>query len=281
MIAAVRTAEQVPDEELWRRAEARSVAAAALFFGDVRMIKNVAGRTRSTSRNRGRVFGLLRVRRPWLVIAARDALSLRRNPGLAITAGVFVAAAFTAAVAAIDRPIFGVGTFIGLYAAASRLLEPVRLEADRPAAHRMLPWSWGTGLALHCIVPTITLTALGWAAIAVVGIGGFIPGSAVSPLLAIAPFAAAALVAPAATSAVRGPFPVETLISGAESSSLILVIWLVVAPVLAAIIANIAFSILRPTLEQGITAATLNAAMFLTAATLGVISWLATRKAPD
>ncbi len=145
----------------------------------------------------------------------------------------------------------------------------------------MLPWSWGTGLALHCIVPTITLTALGWAAIAVVGIGGFIPGSAVSPLLAIAPFAAAALVAPAATSAVRGPFPVETLISGAESSSLILVIWLVVAPVLAAIIANIAFSILRPTLEQGITAATLNAAMFLTAATLGVISWLATRKAPD
>lgn len=281
IVSAVVTAENVSDEQLWRRAEAHSAAAAAMFFGDIRVVKTVARRERSQNRQRSRAFHLVRVRREWLAVAARDALNLRRNPAPVGTAGVLVGVAFLAAVAAIDRPILGIGTFIALYAAASRLLEPIRLEADRPGAHWMLPWPWGTVLVMHCIVPTLALTALGWIAIATVGIGGFIPATAVAPLIIVAPFAAAALISAAAISAVRRPFPVEMLISGADSSSFVLLIWLVSGPVLAAIITNIAFGAMRESLSKGIDGGTLTAAAILTVATFGITRWLATRKPPD
>lgn len=44
ILSAVATAEDVSEEELWRRAEVRSSAAAALFVGDVRTIRTVARR---------------------------------------------------------------------------------------------------------------------------------------------------------------------------------------------------------------------------------------------
>jgi hypothetical protein len=281
IVSAVATAADVADEQLWRRAEAHSAAAAAMFMGDLRVVKTVARRERSGERQRGRSFHLVRVRRGWLAIAARDWLNLRRNPGPVGTAGVLVAIAFLAAVAAIDRPIFGVGTFVALYLAASRLLEPMRLEADRPGAHWILPWTWGTVLVMHCMVPAAILTALVWVAIGVVGVGGFVPATAVLPLILVAPFAAAALIASTAISAVRRPFPVDMLISGADSNSLVLVLWLISAPVLAAILTNIAFGAMRQSLSTGIDGGTLTAVVILSIGTLGITRWLATRKPPD
>lgn len=281
IISAVATSEDVPDEQLWRRAEAHSAAAAAMFMGDMRVVKTVARRERSRNRQRSRSFHLIQVRREWLAIAARDVLNLRRNPAPVGTAGVLVGVAFLIAVAAIDRPILGIGTFIALYVAASRLLEPIRLEADRPGAHRVLPWTWGTILVMHCMVPTLVLTVLAWVAIAVVGIGRFLPATAILPLIVVAPFAAAALISTTAISAVRRPFPVDMLISGADSNSLVLVLWLISAPLLAAILTNIAFSAMQQSLANGIDGGTFTAVVILSVGTYGISRWLATRKPPD
>jgi len=280
IIVAVVTAGRFSDEELWRRAEARSSASAALFFGDLRTVKNIARRGRARGRVRGRAFQLPHPPSPWLTIASRDVLALRRNPGRVATAAFLMAGAFTAAVAAVERPILAIVVFVGLYASGSRLLEPIRLEVDQPDAHLLLPWTWGNVLVLHCLVPTIVLTIFGWIGVAVVGIGGFIQSSAIWPLVVVAPFAAAAIVAPAAISAARRPFPVESLISGGEGGPFVLIGWLFGGPVLAVIVVDIAFGSIRDSLDQGLNGSTVNAVFFLIAATLALIAWLRTRKPP-
>lgn len=230
---------------------------------------------------RGRSYRLMRFPSPLLAIPSRDLLTLRRSPGLVVGAVILVASAFAAAVAAIDRPILGIGVFVALYLAGSRLLEPIRLEVDQADAHLMLPWAWGAVLVLHCVVPVLVLTALGWAGLVVVGLGGFVESSVIWPLLVAAPFVAGALVTPAAISAARRPFPVETLIGGGEGGSLVLVVSLLAGPVLAALVLNIAFGSVRDELDRGITGGTLTAIGILGAATAGFIGWLWTRKAPE
>ncbi len=279
--SAVTTTERFSEEELWRRAEAHSAASAALFFGDVRTLRAVARRGRARGRVRGRTYRMFHPPSPWLAIASRDVLVLRRNPALVVTAAIFVAASFAAAVGAANQPILAIGAFIGLYVAAGRLLEPARLEADQPDAHYLLPWPWGTVVVLHFVVPTVVLSVLGFVGLAVVGAAGFVEPVALLPLLAVTPFAAAMLVSAAAVSAARRPFPVETLISGADAGSMVLILWLVAGPVLAAIAANIAFGNLREDLAAGISGATLNAIIVLAAATAGFGAWLWTRKPPE
>jgi hypothetical protein len=214
-------------------------------------------------------------------MASRDLLALRRSPGRLVAAAILVAAAFVAAVAAMEQPLLGIAAFLGLYAACSRLLESIRVEVDQPDAHRILPWSWGVVMAIHCIVPTVVLTLLGWIGLVVVGVGGFVPASAIWPLGLVAPFAAAAIVTPAAISAARRPFPVESLIGGAESGFLLLVLSMVSGPVLAAIVLDIAFGAIRDSLDRGITGATFGAIAFLAVATFAFVSWLWTREPPD
>lgn len=272
---AVAAAGRFSEEELWRRAEARSSAAAALFMADFRRLKLVARRDRARGRVRGRGYDMVRFPRPELAIASRDLVTLRRSPAFVGMAVIFVAAAFVAGVAAIDRPVLGVAAFVALYLAGSRLLEPIRLEVDQPDAHRVLPWPWGTVLVLHCIVPAVVLAVLGWIGLVVVGVGGFVEWSDVAPLAVVTPFAAAALVTPAAISAARRPFPVESLISGADSSGgLYLLIWLLAGPVLAALVVNLSFGALR-------NGAVGTAVAILAGATAGFVAWLWTRKPPD
>ena len=281
IVLAAATADRFSEEELWRRAEAHSAASAALFFGDVRTVRTVARRDRARGRLRGRSFRLAAPPYPWLAMASRDVLALRRSPGRLLTAAILVAAAFVAAVAAIEQPLLGIAAFLGLYAAGSRLLEPIRVDVDKPDAHRILPWSWGVVMAVHCIVPTVILTVLSWAGLVVVGIGGFVPAPAIWPLGLVAPFAAAAIVTPAAISAARRPFPVESLIGGAESGFLLLVLSMISGPVLAAIVVDIAFNTMRDSFDRGITGATFGAIAFLAIATFAFVSWLWTREPPD
>jgi Family of unknown function (DUF6297) len=281
-VAAARlTAEDYSEEELWRRAETRSAASAALFFGDVRTLSTVARRERVRDSSRKRSFRMPRFPSPWLTIAGRDVLTMLRNPRLITTAAVFMAAAFAAAVAAIDRPILAIGAFVGLYLAGSRLLEPIRLEADQPDAHRILPWPWGTVLVLHCIVPTVVLSVLGWVGLTVVGVSGLVSSTDIWPLGLVTPFVAATIVTAAAIAAQRQPFPLEMSISGAESGSLVLLAWLVSGPILAAVAVNVAFFTMRDSLDQGIIAATRSALIVLIIATVGFGGWLWTRKPPD
>jgi hypothetical protein len=278
VISAIRTVDRISFEELWQRSEARSSASAALFFGDVRAAKGIARRGRARGRFRGRELRMSRVATPWLAIVTRDTLTLRRNIGLVVVAASFIAAAMVAGVAATGRPILLAGVFAGLYAAASRLLETIRLENDQPDAHRMLPWPWGFILVLHCGVPTAALTVLTWIGLGVLGIGGFIPQTATWSLLLLAPFIVGTVVLAAAISASRRSFPVETLISGAELGALSLVTWLLTGPTLALIALGIASGSILQSLDQGITMATFTAIAFLSTAAFGFGAWLKSRR---
>lgn len=281
VVSAVVRAGWFSEEELWRRAAARSVASAAVFFGDVRTLRTVARRDRTRGRVRGRRNRMWKARSEALVIASRDALVLRRNPRLGLTAAVFMAGATAAGVAAADHPFLAIAAFICLYISASRLLEPMRIEVDQPDAHHLLPWPWGIILALHCVAPTVALTALGWLGLVVAGAAGLAPWSALAPFALVAPFGAGAIVTAAAISSARERFPVGLVVGGQESGGMLLFLWLLTGPLLAAIVVNVAFGLMRPDLEDGLSGGTVIASAFLMAATLGFLTWLRTRKPPE
>ena len=56
--------------------------------------------------------------------------------------------------------------------------------------------------------------------------------------------------------------------------------WLVAGPVLAAIVADIAFGAMRESFDRGVTNSTFGVIGFLGLATLGFVAWLGTRKPP-
>jgi hypothetical protein len=274
-------ADRFSEEELWRRAEARSAAAAALFFGDVRTMRGVARRSRTRGSIRGRDARLARLGPPWLAIVSRDLLALRRNPGRLVSAVVLTAGAFVAAVAAAHRPILAIAAFLGLYLAASRLLETIRVEVEQPDAHLLLPWPWGTMLAMHCVLPIAVLTLLGWTGLTVVGLGGFVDPGLVIALGFVTPFGAAAMVTAGAVSAARKPFPMDMMISGADSGALLMLLWLVTGPVLAAIVVSFAFGAMRGGADQGLAGSTMWAVAILLGGAAGFTAWLTSRKPPN
>jgi hypothetical protein len=250
-----------------------------MFFGDLRTVRRVAKRQRARGHVRGRDRTVHRPRRPWLVVLDWDLLTLRRDPSRLVTSTIFTAGAFVAAVAAAERAILGIVAFLALYAAAARLVEPIRVEVEQPDGHHLLPWTWGTVLVLHTIVPVVAMTLMGWIGIVVVGVAGFDDVSRLWPYAAVAPFAAGAFVLAAAVSAARKPFPIETLVGGGDASPVLAVLWFLVGPALAAIVINISFGMLRTGLDgdpSGITSSVL----FLAAGTAAFGTWLRTRKPP-
>jgi hypothetical protein len=280
LVLAVSAAGDYSEEEMWRRAEARSAAAAALFFGDVRTVRRVAKRSRTRGAVRARTAKLIHFRNPMLAIVSRDLQALRRSPGRLAVAVLFTAGGFAAAVAATQRPIFGVLAFLGLYIAGSRLLEPIRVEVEQPDAHLILPWKWGTTMVLHCVVPTLALAILGLLGLAIVTIAGFVGVGALPALVLVTPFTAAAIVTAGAVSASRKPFPVDMMISGADSGAFLVVLWMLAGPVLAGIVVSIAFGGMRDTIDQGITGSAVWAVIALVVGSSGFASWLMSRKAP-
>lgn len=277
LVALWKTAAKVSDEELWRRAEARSVAAASMRLGDMRTALGVARRTRSRALVRQRGARLRPLRFRSLLIPSRDLLTIRRNPGIIAGAAFFAAGALTAAIAAAERPLLAIGAVLGLYLAAARLLEPIRSEALQAEAHRMLPWPWGQVLVMHCIVPTAILGSLGWIGAAVAVAVGGAPAAAFWPLMLVIPFAAAAIVTPTAISVSRRPFPMEMLITQEERGAFVLFAWLVTGPLLVAIVVNIGFGLLLDSIDNGLSGGTLGAVGFFVLAATASSAWLWTR----
>jgi hypothetical protein len=278
--SAVLTSDRASDEELWRRAEVRSSAAAAMFFGDVRTLRTVARRSRARGHVRGRDLRLLRPARPWLVVVSWDVLTLRRDPSRVVAAVILAAGGFVAAVAATGRSILALVAFLFLYAAGSRLVEPIRVEVGQPNAHRMLPWKWGTVLALHCIAPVVVLTVLGWIGLGVVAASGFVDGVRIGELFFVVPFAAGALVLPSAIAAARQPFPVGTIVGGGDAGPVLALLWLLVGPALAAVAVSISFGGLQRGMD-GDPSGFVSAMFVLGGACAAFGAWLATRKNPS
>jgi hypothetical protein len=212
---AWRSADGAPIEELARRAGIRSGLVAALYFVDVRGAALLVRRASES------LLGIrrIRLRRPrssWLAVLWRDALSILRAPGRIGWALLLTVAGAWAVATAPDRRAVVAASVLAGYVAAARLCEPLRLEADQPDAHHVLPWRWGDLLLLHCAVPVLSLTALAVFAVTVASFAGPLPAAAAWSALALCPLVSATFVSSAAIAGQRGPFPIELLLLGGD-----------------------------------------------------------------
>jgi hypothetical protein len=279
---AWRSAGSAPTEELARRAGIRSGLVAALYFADVRGAALLVRRAGESLLGMRRI----RLRRPrasWLAIPWRDALSILRAPSRIGWALLLTFAGASAVAAAPDSRAVVATSVLAGYAAAARLIEPLRLEADQPDAHHVLPWRWGDLLLLHCAVPVLSLTALGVLAVTAASIAGLLPPAAVWSALALCPLVSATFASSAAIAGQRGPFPIELLLLGGDVGAVILLVWLVTGPILAAVALILPVSILHRAADEGslIAEAAGAAAAVLVVTLLAAVAYLRSRRQPQ
>jgi hypothetical protein len=255
---------------------------AALYFVDVRGAALLARRAGESLLGVRRI-GLRRPRSTWLAVPWRDALSILRAPGRIGWALLLTVAGASAVTAASDRRAAVVAArVLAGYLAAARLCEPLRLEADQPDAHHVLPWRWGDLLLLHCAVPILSLTALAVLAVTAASLAGLLPTAAVWSALALCPLVSATFTSAAAISGQRGPFPIELFLLGCDVGPVILLLWLTTGPILAALAVILPASIMYRAADDGslvaeVTGAT---AAALVVTLLAAAAYLRSRKQP-
>jgi hypothetical protein len=279
---AWRSAGSAPTEELARRAGIRSGLVAALYFVDVR------GAALLIRRAGEGLLGIRRVRlqRPRsrrLAVPWRDALSTLRAPGRIGWALLLTVAGALASAAAPDRRAVIAASVLAGYVAAARLCEPLRLEADQPDAHHVLPWRWGDLLLLHCAVPVLSLTVLGVIAVGVASLAGLLPAAAAWSALALCPLVSATFASSAAIAGQRGPFPIELLLLGGDAGAVVLLVWLATGPILAGLALILPASIVYRAADGGalVAEATVAAAAAFVVTLLGAVTYLRSRRQPE
>jgi hypothetical protein len=174
-------------------------------------------------------------RHPELAIPWRDATAALRAPQRTLGSAALAAGAAAVAIAAADRPAAVAVAALGSYVAASTLLEPLRVEIDRPSASRvLLRRPFGRILLGHIAVPIAVMAAGAAAAAVVLAVAGALPargGALALTAIAIGP----AIVLCAALSSRRGGrVPVSVLAMGSAgdpSGGGIVVAWLLAWPV--------------------------------------------------
>jgi hypothetical protein len=279
---AWRSAGSAPTEELAHRAGLRSGLVAALYFADVRGAALLVRRAGESLLGMRRI----RLRRPRssrLAVPWRDALSILRAPSRIGWALLLTIAGASAVAAAPDsRAVVAASVLVG-YAAATRLVEPLRLEADQPDAHHVLPWRWGDLLLLHCAVPVLSLTVLGVLAVSAASLAGLLPAAAAWSALALCPLVSATFVLSAAIAGQRGPFPIELLLLGGDVGAVVLLVWLMTGPILAAVALILPVSIVyRAADDVPLTAEPTGAAAAVLVVTLlAAVIYLRSRRQPQ
>jgi hypothetical protein len=281
VVLAWQNAGSVATEELARRAGLHTGMVANLYFVDLR---GVSLQRREAEQA---LLGLRAVRVPrprarWLALPWRDAVSLLRAPARIGWALILLGGGVLAVAAVPDNPAFTIGAILTGYFAAAQLVEPVRIEADQPDAHHLLPWRWGEVALHHTILPTLVLTAIAAVAVALVWLLGLLPATVAWRALASCPIVAAVLVLTAAAVGQRGRFPIELLLLGGEFGGLFLLLWLVTGPLLAGLLLGIPAQLLRRTADNGqpLAAALGQAELLLLLITTAEIIYLRSRKPP-
>ena len=238
--AAARGFEHCPTERHAVRAEARSGAMASAWGLDARTARLSLRRAAGPARRRP-ARGLRAPRHPELAIPWRDATSALRAPQRTLGSAALAAGAAAVAIAAADRPAAAAVAALGSYVAASTLLEPLRVEIDRPSASRvLLRRPFGRILLGHVAVP-IAVMAVGAAVAGIVlAVAGALPargGALAFAAIAIVP----TVVLCAALSSRRGGrVPVSVLAMGSTgdpSGGGIVVAWLLAWPAAAMVLA--------------------------------------------
>jgi hypothetical protein len=283
MIAiAWRRAGSAPTEELARRAGIHSGLVAALYFADVRGAALLVRRAGESLLGMRRI----RLRRPrssWLAVPWRDALSILRAPSRIGWALLLTIAGASAVAAAPDSRAVVAASVLAGYAAATRLVEPLRLDADQPDAHHVLPWRWGDLLLLHSAVPVPSLTVLGAIAVSAASLAGLLPAAAAWSALALCPVVSATFVLSAAIAGQRGPFPIELLLIGGDVGAVVLLVWLVTGPILATVALILPVTIVHRAADDGalVAEATGAAAAVLVVTLLAAVAYLRSRRQPQ
>jgi hypothetical protein len=227
-----------PTERHVVRAEGREAVASSLTAFDARAARLALQGPAAPAAARGE-RGLRPPSRAALALPWRDATAALR--ARARTAAGVLGGAAAAALALSDpsRPAVALVSGAGLYAAAACLLEPLRLEVDRPGTSRvLLVRPWGRVLAAHAILPAAVLAVACALAAAGLGLAGALParGAALAVLLVLA---APTAVLCAALSARRGGrVPASVLATGVAADPSggggLVLAWLVAWPAAAA-----------------------------------------------
>jgi hypothetical protein len=215
-VSLSRTAGSCSLETFRARARTRARMVAGLYSLDSRAVVKARRESRSA---RWQLRLRLRVpRHAGLVIPWRGTLNLLRSPVRLIWSAALGGGAILILAAAPGRPGSLVGGSVALYLAAGSLLEPLRLEADAPVVSQvLLPWSYGKVLWLHCLLPAVILTVLGFVALAGGWAAGLVEGSVVPGAFVLLIPEVGVMVLAAALSARRGggiPTNILTLTAG-------------------------------------------------------------------
>jgi hypothetical protein len=248
---AWQNASGIATEELARRAGLHTGLVANLYLVDIRGV-SLLRRQADQALLGLRAVRVHRPRTPWLALPWRDAVSLLRAPARVGWATILTGAGVLAVAAAPDKQTLAFGAILTSYFAAAQLVEPVRIEADQPDAHYLLPWRWGDVALHHTVLPTLVLTVIGAAAVAAVWLIGLVPAAAAARALASCPIVATVLVLTAAAVGQRGRFPLELLFLGGEFGALFLLLWLTTGPLLAGLILGIPAQLLRRAADSGL-----------------------------
>jgi hypothetical protein len=231
--AAARGFGHCPTERHAVRAEARSGALASAWGLDARTARLSLRRAAGPARRRT-ARGLRAPRRPELAIPWRDAMSALRAPQRTLGSAALAAAAAAVAIAAADRPAAAAVAVLGTYVAASTLLEPLRVEIDRPSASRvLLRRPFGRILLGHVGVPIAVMAAGAAVAAGALAVAGALPARG-GALAVVAVAVVPTVVLCAALSSRRGGrVPVSVLAMGSAgdpSGGGIVVAWLLAWP---------------------------------------------------
>jgi hypothetical protein len=169
----------------------------------------------------------------------RDALTAVERPAVLVL--VLVAGVAGTAVALLDagRVLAVAAGGVLLYLAASRLLEPLRIENDAPGRSRVfLAARPGVAYVAHVILPAVLVVAVTASAIVGLALGGALPGHAGAAAIDLL-LAGPAIVGCAAMSARRGGrVPQEVLMTAMATDpsggGAVLLGWLLIWPAAAA-----------------------------------------------
>jgi hypothetical protein len=236
-----------PTERYVVRAEARGGAIAALYSMDARHVRRSLTRV-SAGPVAARRRGPRPPRSPRLAVAWRDAVAALAVPHRLGEALVLAAGGTLLCLLDAERPVaVGLGA-MAIYAAASRLLEPLRAETDNPPRARvLLRRPMGRVLVAHALFPGAVVLAATLAATAALAVAGALPhhGAAVA-LLALAAVPSIVLCA-ALNSRRGGRLPASVMaatyadVSGMAGG--LVVAWVVAWPVLAAVLGALPVSV--------------------------------------
>ena len=241
-VLAIHTVGDAHHEQLARRAGLLSAVSASLYVLDVRTVSLMRG-----SLQRWLTPTLtLRIPRPhrrWLAVPWRDAVALARTPAQVGWAAVLLTAGIALGATQPHRTLALTGAAVLGYLAATRLLEPMRIEIEEPGASQLLPGAYATVVITHAAVPVGLLTVTGWLAVGGLTLGGVIPVAALGWSLVVTPGLAALLVGCGAVAAHRGEVPMHYLVYGDMGMGMLLG-WLLLGPYLAGILLGAPLAVL-------------------------------------